>query len=149
MPSRTSRFLEGQFGLREGAAWPAVRSPGTKSLQRTLAFLNACGETSAISELRNQLAMPAGMAWIWWSVRTSFANPAKVKRRLGNIRRMTADMEHYRAFTAIRARQTRRASTHCHATRPGIPKINSRTRAIKESAKAASPGMPSRLPITT
>ena len=49
----------------------------------------------------------------------------------------------------LRARKTRRASIACHAIRPGIPRINSRTRAIKDSAKAASPGIPSKLPTTT
>jgi hypothetical protein len=27
-------------------------------------------------------AWASGDTWIWWGVRTSFANPAKVKRRL-------------------------------------------------------------------
>ena len=58
-------------------------------------------------------------------------------------------LERYRAFAARRARQTRRASITCHVIRPGIPRTNSRTRAIKESAKAASPGMPSKLPTRT
>src|SRR5262245_46310736 len=71
------------------------------------------------------------------------------KRRLQKIAGMVADLEYYRAFAAKRARKTRRASTTCHAIRPGIPRINSRTRAIKESAKAASPGIPSKLPTTT
>jgi len=43
-----------------------------------LAFLNAYGHTAVISELESQLALPTGIAWIWWGVRTSFANPAKV-----------------------------------------------------------------------
>ena len=124
-------------------------APNPKWLSLALAFLNAYGDASVISELRNQLALPKGMAWIWWGVRTSFASPAKVKRRLRKIQDVTADLEHYRAFAARRTRQTRRASISCHATRPGIPKTNSRTRAIKDSAKAASPGIPSRLPITT
>ena len=50
---------------------------------------------------------------------------------------------------ATRARKTWRASITCHAIRPGIPRTNSRTRAIKESAKAASPGIPIKLPTTT
>jgi tRNA A-37 threonylcarbamoyl transferase component Bud32 len=124
-------------------------APNPKWLSLALAFLNAYGDTSVISELRNQLALPKGMAWIWWGVRTSFASPVKVKRRLRKIRGVTADLERYRSFAARRARQTRRASINCHAIRPGIPKTNSRTRAIKESAKAASPGIPSRLPMTT
>lgn len=124
-------------------------APTAKWLSLVLAFLNAYGDASVISALRNQLALPKGTAWIWWGVRTSFASPGKVKGRLIKIRDVTADLGRYRAFAARRARQTRRASIHCHAMRPGIPKTNSRTRAIKESAKAASPGIPSRLPITT
>jgi len=114
-----------------------------------LAFLNAYDNAPLIAQLKNELAVPTGGAWIWWGVRTSFANPARVKRRLQEIAGVVADLEHYRAFAAKRARKTRRASITCHATRPGIPRINSRTRAIKESAKAASPGIPSKLPTTT
>ena len=124
-------------------------APNPQWLNLALAFLNAYDNASVIAELKHQLSIPTGMAWIWWGVRTSFANPAKVKRRLAKIRDVTAALKHYRAFAARRARQTRRASINCHAIKPGIPKTSSRTRAIKESAKAASPGMPSRLPITT
>jgi hypothetical protein len=124
-------------------------APNPQWLVLALAFLNAYEDASVIAELKHQLALPKGMAWIWWGVRTSFANPAKVKRRLEKIRGVIADLEYYRAFAAERARKTRRASITCHATRPGIPRINSRTRAIKESAKAASPGIPSKLPTTT
>ena len=123
--------------------------PNPQWLVLALAFLNAYENASVISELKHQLAMPTGMAWIWWGVRTSFANPAKVKRRLHRLRNLAAHLGHYRAFAAKRARHTRRASISCHAIKPGIPRINSRTRAIKESAKAASPGMPSRLPTST
>jgi len=123
--------------------------PNPKWLNFALAFLNAYDNAPVIAQLNDQLAVPTGIAWIWWGVRTSFANPAKVKRRLQKIAGVVADLEHYRAFAAERARKTRRASITCHATKPGIPRINSRTRAIKESAKAASPGMPSKLPTTT
>ena len=124
-------------------------APNRQWLTLVLAFLNAYDNAPVIAYLKNQLAVPTGMAWIWWGVRTSFANPAKVKRRLQKIAGVVADLEYYRAFATERARKTRRASTTCHTTRPGIPRINSRTRAIKESAKAASPGIPSKLPITT
>jgi hypothetical protein len=124
-------------------------APNRRWLNLVLAFLNAYDNAAVIAHLKNQLAVPTGMAWIWWGVRTSFANPAKVKRRLQKIAGIVADLEHYRAFAAERARKTRRASITCHTTRPGIPKTNSRTRAIKESAKAASPGIPSKLPTTT
>jgi hypothetical protein len=123
--------------------------PNPQWLNLALAFLKAYDSASVITELKNQLSLPTGMAWIWWGVRTSFANPAKVKRRLQKIRGVIADLKYYRAFAARRARQTCRASISCQAIKPGIPKINSRTRAIKESAKAASPGIPSKLPITT
>jgi hypothetical protein len=124
-------------------------APNPQWLTLSLAFLNAYENTSVIAELQDELALPKGMAWIWWGVRTSFANPAKVKRRLHKLRDLTAHLEHYRAFAAMRARHTRRASISCHAMRPGTPKINSRTREIKESAKAASPGTPSKLPTRT
>ena len=124
-------------------------APHPQWLSLGLSFLNAYGKVAVISELEDQLALPSGIAWIWWGVRTSFANPAKVKRRLEKIRDIIANMDYYRAFVARRARQRRRASIICHEISPGIPRINSRTRAIKESAKAASPGIPSKLPTTT
>jgi hypothetical protein len=124
-------------------------APNRQWLPLVLAFLNAYDNAPVIAQLKNQLAVPTGMAWIWWGVRTSFANPAKVKRRLQKIAGVVADLEYHRAFAAERVRKTRRASITCQATRPGIPRINSRTRAIKESAKAASPGIPSKLPTTT
>jgi hypothetical protein len=124
-------------------------APNPQWLTLGLAFLNAYGNLPVIAQLKNELALPTGMAWIWWGVRTSFANPAKVKRRLQKIAGVVTDLGHHRALAAERARKTRRASMNCHATSPGIPRINSRTRAIKESAKAASPGIPSKLPTTT
>jgi tRNA A-37 threonylcarbamoyl transferase component Bud32 len=124
-------------------------APNRRWLNLVLAFLNAYDHAPVIAELKNQLEVPTGMAWIWWGVRTSFANPAKVKRRLQKIAGVVADLEYYRAFAAERVRKTRRASITCQATKPGIPRINSRTRAIKESAKAASPGMPSKLPTNS
>jgi len=124
-------------------------APNPQWLALTLAFLKEYDNAPVLAQLKKELALPTGMAWIWWGVRTSFANPTKVKRRLQKIAGVLADLEHYRAFAAKRARQTRRASITCHAIKPGIPKINSRTRAIKESAKAASPGIPSKLPTST
>src|SRR5215216_2823838 len=124
-------------------------APNRQWLTLVLAFLNAYDNAPVIAQLKNELTPPRGMAWIWWGVRTSFANPAKVRRRLQKIAGVVADLEYYRAFAAERMRKTRRASITCHATKPGIPRINSRTRAINESAKAASPGIPSKLPTTT
>jgi hypothetical protein len=115
-----------------------------------LSFLNAYGDPPVITELTNHLAVPAGIAWIWWGVRTSFSNPAKVKQRLERIRDVTANLRSYRAFAAKRARprQRRRASMTCQVMRPGIPIPISLARATRERAKAPSPGMPSKLPTT-
>ena len=124
-------------------------APNPRWLVLALTFLNAYENASVIAKLKHQLAVPTGMAWIWWGVRTSFANPAKVKRRLHKLRDLAAHLEHYRAFATRRARHRRRASITCHAIKPGIPRTSSRTRAIKDSAKAASPGMPSKLPTST
>ena len=120
-----------------------------KWLTFALRFLDAYGNLDVIVELKNQLALPSGMAWIWWGVRTSFANPAKVKQRLAKLRDLTAHLRYYRAVAAKRARKSRRASISCHEMSPGMPRASSRTRAIRESAKAASPGIPRRLPTTT
>ena len=121
-------------------------APNPQWLTLALSFLNAYGNTAVICELEDELALPNGMAWIWWGVRTSFANPAKVKRRLENIRDVIANLEFYRAFAARRARHRRRASISCQKISPGMPRASSRTLAISDRAKAASPGMPRRLP---
>ena len=121
-------------------------APSRQWLPFALCFLNAYGDTEVIAELENQLAVPSGLAWIWWGVRTSFAKPAKVKRRLAKLQDIIANLGRYRTIAAKRARQRRRASISCQEMSPGIPRASSRTRAIKESANAASPGIPSRLP---
>jgi hypothetical protein len=124
----------------------AAIAPSQKWLPFALSFLNAYGDAAVITELTNHLALPNGMAWIWWGVRTSFANPAKVKQRLSKLRDLTAHLGYYRAVAARRARQRRRASITCQEMSPGIPSASSRTLAISDKAKAASPGMPRRLP---
>ena len=113
-----------------------------------LCFLNAYGDPTVLAELTNHLALPNGIAWIWWGVRTSFANPAKVKQRLERIRDVTANLGYYRAFTAKRARtrQSRRASINCQVMSPGTPSPISLARATRERAKAPSPGIPSKFP---
>src|SRR6266480_6058099 len=121
-------------------------APSQKWLPFALRFLNAYSNLDVIAELKDQLSLPNGMAWIWWGVRTSFANPAKVKNRLAKLRDLTAHLGHYRTVATKRARQRRRASMSCHEISPGIPRASSRTRAISDRAKAASPGMPRRLP---
>ena len=105
-------------------------------LTLALSFLNAYGNTAVICELEDELAAPSGMAWIWWGVRTSFANPAKVRKRLEKLRDVIANLEFYRAFAAKRLRQRRRASISCQQITPGIPRASSRTRAIKASVMA-------------
>jgi hypothetical protein len=112
-----------------------------------LCFLNAYNEADVIAELRKRLLLPGGLAWVWWEVRTNFTAPAKVKRRLASLRAAIAKLEIYRA-AAVRARHKRRPSIICHAIKPGTPTASSRTLAIKERAKAASPGKPRRLPTT-
>jgi hypothetical protein len=124
-------------------------APSRQWLPFSLSFLNAYGDPVVLAELTSHLALPNGIAWIWWGVRTSFANPAKVRQRLERIRDVTANLGYYRAFAVNRTRQRRRASISCQEISPGIPRISSRTRAIRERANAASPGMPSRLPTTT
>jgi hypothetical protein len=124
----------------------AAIAPSQKWLPFALRFLNAYGKLDVIAELKDQLSLPSGMAWIWWGVRTSFANPPKVKNRLAKLRDLAAHLGYYRTVAAKRARQRRRASMSCHEISPGIPRASSRTRAISDRAKAASPGMPRRLP---
>jgi len=123
-------------------------APSRRWLPFTLAFLNAYGDSVVLAELTNHLALPNGMAWIWWGVRTSFANPAKVKQRLAKLRDVTANLGHYRAFAARRTRQRRRASITCQKMSAGIPRPISRARQTRERAKAPSPGIPRRLPTT-
>jgi len=112
-------------------------------------FLEAYGDAEVIAQLRKQLDLPGGLAWIWWGVRTNFTNPAIVKRRLANLSRAIAKMKSYDATVSARERSKRRASISCQMTSPGIPKPSSRRRAIKERANALSPGIPRRLPTKT
>ena len=124
----------------------AAIAPSQKWLPFALGFLNAYGNLDVIAELKDQLSLPNGMAWIWWGVRTSFANPAKVKRRLAKLRDVIANLGRHRAIASMRVRKRRRASITCHKMSPGMPSASSRTLAISDRAKAASPGMPRRLP---
>jgi hypothetical protein len=119
--------------------------PARQWLSFALHFLNAYGDGEVLAALRERLVLPGGLAWIWWEVRTNFAAPAKVKRRLARLRKAVGQMELYRAVRA-RARQKRRPSIHCQQRRPGTPRASSRTLPIKERAKASSPGMPRRPP---
>src|SRR5690349_2231385 len=124
--------------------------PGRQWLSFATTFLEGYGDLEVITQLRKQLELPGGLAWIWWGVRTNFTNPAKVKKRLQNLSRaITKIKANYEVIAAARDRSKRRPSTNCQVIRPGIPKPSSRTRAIKERAKAASPGIPRRLPTRT
>jgi hypothetical protein len=111
-------------------------APNPQWLALALSFLNAYGNAAVICELEDELAVPSGMAWIWWGVRTSFVNPAKVRKRLEKLRGVIANLEFYRAFAAKRVRQRRRASISCQQITPGIPRASSRTRAIKARVTA-------------
>ena len=111
-------------------------------------FLNAYENARVLAALEDQLALPNGLAWIWWGVRTSFTNPAKVKRRLAKLRDVIANLGRYRTVAAKRARKRRRASITCQQMSPGMPSASSRTLAISDRANAASPGIPRRLPTT-
>src|SRR5437667_9470003 len=82
-------------------------APNPQWLTLALSFLNAYGNTAVICELEDELALPNGMAWIRWGVRTSFANPAKLKRQLEKIRDVNANRGYYRACAARRARKRR------------------------------------------
>src|SRR6266700_341489 len=121
-------------------------APSRQWLPFALCFLNAHGDADVIAELKDQLAVPNGLAWIWWGVRTSFAKPAKVKQRLAKLRNAIDQLALYRATPTKRAHQSRRASISCQEMSPGMPRASSRTLAISDRAKAASPGMPRRLP---
>jgi len=121
-------------------------APGRQWLPLTLAFLDAYDNVPVIAQLSRQLAPPSGMAWIWWGVRTSFANPAKIKQRLAKLQDLSSDLAHYRAVAAARSRQRRRASITCQEMSAGIPSPISRARQTRDRAKAPSPGMPSKLP---
>ena len=123
-------------------------APGRHWLPLTLAFLDAYDNAPVIAQLSRQLAPPSGMAWIWWGVRTSFANPARIRDRLSKLRDLTSHLAHYRAVAAARVRQKRRASITCQTMSAGMPRPISRARQTRERAKAPSPEIPSKLPTT-
>jgi len=112
-------------------------------------FLEAYGDAEVIAQLRKQLELPGGLAWIWWGVRTNFTSPAKVKRRLTNLSRAIAKLKVYSDAGLARSRNKRRPSISCQVNKPGMPRPSSRALAIKESAKALGPSIPRRLPIKT
>lgn len=112
-----------------------------------LAFLRGYDDVDLAMELRKRLVIPRGLALIWWNVRTNFAKSAKVRRRFAALRRALARLQIQ--SRAGRLTKRRRPSIHCHRTKPGMPTPSSRMRATKDKAKAASPGIPRRLPTKT
>jgi len=120
--------------------------PASSWLPLAVSFLKAYGNREVVAELRKQLVIPGGLALIWWNVRTNFVKTAQVKRRLKELRAAITSLQTHSADSASRARQRRRPSMTCQAKRAGMPIAKSRTRAIREMAKAVSPGMPRRLP---
>src|SRR5437879_10138495 len=78
--------------------------PNRQWLPFSMTFLEAYGDGEVIAQLRKQLDLPGGLAWIWWGVRTNFTNPAKVKGRLTKLRRAIAKMEPYGDAGPARAR---------------------------------------------
>ena len=125
------------------------RVPARRWLSFTISFLKAYKDRNVILELKKQLVIPRGIAGMWWKVRTNFANTKKVERRLRALRNAIGKLQLYRLSPAKRARKRRRPSTSCQKMSPGIPRPSSRRRVIRERAKAASPGMPSKLPTRT
>jgi hypothetical protein len=89
-------FLLDMVGLVSSGKW----------LPLTLTFLQEYGDGDIIAELRKRLALPGGLAWIWWGVRTNFANPAKVKRRLANLSCAIAELDLYKVALTARAPET-------------------------------------------
>jgi hypothetical protein len=123
--------------------------PSRQWLPFSTTFLEAYGDGEVVAQLRKQLDLPGGLAWIWWGVRTNFTNPGKVKQRLANLSRAIGKLKVYEEAGSARARNKRRPSISCQKTRPGMPRASSRTLAIKDRAKAVSPGIPRRLPTRT
>ena len=122
--------------------------PSRQWLSFALTFLRGYDKPKVIRELKKQLVLPGGLAWIWWQVRTNFAAPAKIKTRLRRLRESLVQLDHDHSALASRTRKKRLPSISCHVTSAGIPTAKSRKRAISEMANAVVPGMPSRLPIT-
>ena len=125
------------------------RVPSRKWIPFATTFLKTYGDAKVIRELGKQLDLPGGLAWIWWGVRTNFANPAKVKHRLASLSRAIRALKLDQAAPAVRVRHKRRPSMNCHVIKPGMPRPSSRRRVISESAKALSPGIPRRPPTKT
>ena len=125
------------------------RVPNRQWLPFATCFLRAYGEANVLRKLKERLVVPHGLAAIWWNVRTNFANNAKVKRRLETLRRALRKLELYRSAGIEPVRRKRRPSITWRRISAGMPIAKSRKRAIREMAKAVSPGIPRKFPITT
>jgi len=68
-------------------------APGRQWIPFATTFLEGYGNAEVIVQLRKQLDLPGGLAWIWWGVRTNFTDPAKVKGRLASLSRAIAKMK--------------------------------------------------------
>ena len=126
-----------------------AKGPRAKWLPLSVAFLQTYGRAQVLAQIKERLVVPTGFARIWWNVRTSFANAEKIKRRVELLRNAVAAVQLSSTVATDRPRKRRRPSTICHIKSPGIPIASSRTLAMSESANAASPGIPRRLPTTT
>jgi hypothetical protein len=124
--ARCARLVDFEM-MHKGALSPAARRaddllallldmvdrvPGPQWLPFTICFLRAYDNVDLMPELRKRLVVPGHLASIWWNVRTNFARPAKVKRRLASLRRAIRELEIYLAARA-RARHRRCPSNHC------------------------------------
>jgi hypothetical protein len=114
-----------------------------------LAFLRAYDDVDLMREVRKRLVIPTGMALIWWNVRTNFAKRVKIDRRFKSLRRALKQVELYSSVARARRPNKRLPSTNCQRRRPGMPTPSSRMRATRDRAKAASPGIPRKLPTKT
>jgi hypothetical protein len=123
-----------------------AKGPIRQWLPLSVAFLETYRDRDVLAEINQRLVIPTGLARIWWNVRTSFANTAKVKRRIALLRNAVAALQISSTLGVEPARKRRRPSTICHTISPGIPSVSSRTLAMSERAKAASPAIPRRLP---
>ena len=131
------------------------RIPTRQWLPFAICFLRAYGDPPVLRELKKHLIIPSGLGSIWWNVRTNFTSSAKVRRRFQALRRAIDKLESCQSGSDLHgslatdsARNKRRPSITCQKTRAGMPTSKSRKRAKREMAKAVSPGMPRRLPIT-
>jgi hypothetical protein len=126
-----------------------AKGPRRQWLPLAVSFLEAYGDRNVLAKLKEHLVVPSGLARIWWNVRTSFVNAAKVKRRVELLRKAIETLQAFSTVATERARKRRRPSMTCQVMSPGMPRPSSRIRVINERANAASPGIPSKLPTRT